>query len=48
MRFVSTAIVSADVVGYFIGRKDPCRFDNGTLAVQPIDIDRIEPGALAW
>lgn len=46
MIFVGAAEGGADAIRQFVSREETGRFDHPTLPVDPLGLDRIEPGAL--
>jgi hypothetical protein len=44
VRFISTSIVGTDALGQLASRKQPIVFDDMTLAVNPLWLDRVQPG----
>ncbi len=48
MRFVCIAVIAADAVSHHLGAEQARRFDNRALAIDPLGLNRVQPGTLDW
>ena len=48
MWFIRAAKMRTDPLRQLFGRKQPIEFNDGSLAMHPLGLDGIEPGAFRW